>query len=139
LADIFTKEKRSKIMAGITGKETEPEILVRKFLFSKGLRFRKNVKKLPGKPDIVLSKYRTVIFVHGCFWHGHSNCKKATLPKSNNVFWKTKISNNKERDRKTGLELKKMKWRVIIIWQCKLRNQEISRKTLHKLFRSFQH
>lgn len=125
-------------MAGITGKETEPEILVRKFLFSKGLRYRKNVKKLPGKPDIVLSKYRTVIFVHGCFWHGHSDCKKAALPKTNNSFWKTKILNNTERDRSNYLKLKKLKWRVIVIWQCELRNQEIANKTLNRLFRSLQ-
>lgn len=138
MADIFTKEKRSKIMAGITGKETKPEVLVRKFLFSKGFRYRKNVNKLPGKPDIVLAKFRTVIFVHGCFWHGHHQCKKATLPKTNNAFWNTKITKNKERDEKNYLQLKEMNWRVIVIWQCELRNQEISRPTLDNLVRSLK-
>jgi DNA mismatch endonuclease, patch repair protein len=115
LADIFTKEKRSKIMSSITGKETEPEILVRKFLFSQGLRYRKNVDSLPGKPDIVLKKFKTAIFVHGCFWHGHAKCKKSALPKTNSTFWEKKICNNMERDKKNYLELRRLNWHVIVI------------------------
>jgi DNA mismatch endonuclease, patch repair protein len=133
LADIFSKEERSKIMAGISGKETKPEVLVRKFLFSKGFRYRKNVKTLPGKPDIVLPKFKTAIFIHGCFWHGHSRCKRAALPKTNNSFWKTKVKGNKERDKRNYLELKRMGWHVITIWQCELRNQQYSKSTLDSL------
>jgi DNA mismatch endonuclease, patch repair protein len=136
LADIFTKEERSKIMAGISGKETKPEILVRKFLFSKGFRYRKNVKDLPGKPDIVLPKFRTVIFVHGCFWHGHYQCKRASIPRSNNLFWDIKIKKNKERDKRNCLQLKRMGWHVITIWQCELKNQKIFTSTLDNLIRT---
>ena len=93
MSDIFSQTKRSDIMSKISSKDTKPEILVRKFLFSKGFRYRINVKTLPGKPDIVLPKYKTIIFVNGCFWHGH-NCKEGKLPSSNTDFWKEKISNN---------------------------------------------
>ena len=108
-------------MSKIGGKNTKPEILVRKFLFSKGFRYRINVKTLPGKPDIVLPKYKTVIFINGCFWHGH-NCKKGKLPSSNIDFWREKISNNKSRDDKNSDLLIKLGWKVIIIWQCEISN-----------------
>ncbi len=108
-------------MSKIGGKNTKPEILVRKFLFSKGFRYRINVKTLPGKPDIVLPKYKTVIFINGCFWHGH-NCKKGKLPSSNIDFWRKKISNNKSRDDKNSDLLIKLGWKVIIIWQCEISN-----------------
>ncbi|WP_370794036.1 very short patch repair endonuclease [Bacteroides stercorirosoris] len=121
MSDIFSLQKRSDIMSKIGGKNTKPEILVRKFLFSKGFRYRINVKTLPGKPDIVLPKYKTVIFVNGCFWHGH-NCKKGKLPSSNIDFWKEKISNNKSRDDKNSDLLIKLGWKVIIIWQCEISN-----------------
>jgi len=98
--DKFSPKKRSEIMSKITGKETKPEILVRKYLFAKGFRYRKNVKTLPGKPDIVLPKYKTVVFINGCFWHGHKNCKKANLPTTNFNFWKEKIDKNIIRDKK---------------------------------------
>lgn len=107
-------------MAKIRGEETQPEIVVRKFLFSQGFRFRKNVKTLPGKPDIVLPKYKTVIFIHGCFWHKHKNCKKAQLPETRKEFWKNKINGNVERDKKNIRELKKTGWQVIVLWQCRL-------------------
>lgn len=94
-------------MSKISGKDTKPEILVRKYLFSKGFRFRKNVKDLPGKPDILLSKYKTIIFINGCFWHGHENCKKSALPATNIAFWKGKISSNIIRDKKIYVELSK--------------------------------
>ena len=118
MSDIFSFQKRSDIMSKIGGKNTKPEILVRKFLFSKGFRYRINVKTLPGKPDIVLPKYKTVIFINGCFWHGH-NCKKGKLPSSNIDFWREKISNNKSR--------------VIIIWQCEISKINNRIKILNKL------
>lgn len=132
MSDIFSFQKRSDIMSKIGGKNTKPEILVRKFLFSKGFRYRINVKTLPGKPDIVLPKYKTVIFVNGCFWHGH-NCKKGKLPSSNIDFWKEKISNNKSRDDKNSDLLIKLGWKVIIIWQCEISKIDDRIKILNKL------
>ena len=119
-------------MSKIGGKNTKPEILVRKFLFSKGFRYRINVKTLPGKPDIVLPKYKTVIFVNGCFWHGH-NCKKGKLPSSNTDFWRGKVSNNKLRDDKNSDLLIKLGWKVIIIWQCEISKIDNRIKILNKL------
>ena len=115
MSDIFSQTKRSDIMSKISSKDTKPEILVRKFLFSKGFRYRINVKTLPGKPDIVLPKYKTIIFVNGCFWHGH-NCKKGKLPSSNTDFWKEKISNNKSRDAKNSDLLVKLGLTLVIIY-----------------------
>lgn len=132
MSDIFSSQKQSDIMSKISGKNTKPEILVRKFLFSKGFRYRINVKTLPGKPDIVLPKYKTVIFINGCFWHGH-NCKKGKLPSSNIDFWKEKISNNKSRDDKNSDLLVKLGWKVIIIWQCEVSKIDNRIKILNKL------
>ncbi|NDV80138.1 MULTISPECIES: very short patch repair endonuclease [unclassified Dysgonomonas] len=132
MSDIYSKSKRSDIMSKISGKETKPEILVRKFLFSKGFRFRKNVKILPGKPDIVLPKYKTVIFVHGCFWHGHS-CQRGTLPETNHDFWQEKIGRNIERDIQNIAELKRNCWNVIIVWQCEIGNKTNKDIRLNKL------
>lgn len=126
MSDIYSKSKRSDIMSKISGKETKPEILVRKYLFSEGFRFRKNVKGLPGKPDIVLPKYKVIIFIHGCFWHGHS-CKRGNLPSSNIQFWENKISQNLSRDKNVTQKLKELGWKVIIIWQCEIQNN-LSRK-----------
>lgn len=111
-------------MSKVSGKETKPEILIRKFLFSKGFRFRKNDKKLPGKPDIVLPKYKTVIFVHGCFWHQHKGCRKAARPTSNTEFWNVKLDKNVERDKNNTLQLNKDGWKIITIWECDLKNNE---------------
>ena len=119
-------------MSHISGKETKPEILVRKFLFANGFRFRKNVKDLPGKPDIVLPKYKTVIFIHGCFWHGHT-CKRGALPTTNAEFWETKIGGNVERDRRNVSELEKQDWKVIVIWQCEIKNIKQQQERLSKL------
>lgn len=132
MADIFPKSKRSKIMSKVRATETKPEIIVRKLLFSKGFRFRKNLKSLPGKPDIVLPKLKTVIFIHGCFWHGHKNCKAATLPKTQKKYWNTKISSNIKRDKRYIRELKKLRWKVIIIWECRI----ISKAKREKQFNS---
>lgn len=122
MSDIYSKSKRSDIMSKISGKETTPEILVRKFLFYKGFRFRKNVNYLPGKPDIVLSKYKTIIFIHGCFWHGHF-CKRGMLPETNYEFWHEKIKKNIERDARNVSELKERGWNVIIVWECEIKNK----------------
>lgn len=133
MADKFSTSKRSEIMSKISGKETKPEIMVRKFLFSQGFRFRKNDKRYPGKPDIVLPKYKTAVFVHGCFWHGHDNCKKATLPANNHEFWKNKINKTKERDERNKAELEKLGWKVIVVWQCEIKNKELAKHRLEKL------
>ena len=132
MTDIFSKQKRSEIMSKISGKETKPEILVRKYLFANGFRYRKNVKYLPGKPDIVLPKYKTIIFVHGCFWHGH-NCNAGKLPETRKDFWKEKIKGNVERDKRNKFELEELGWKVLTIWQCELKNSKIKIKTLEKL------
>lgn len=121
MADIKTKESRSYNMSRISGKDTKPEELVRKYLFSKGFRYRKNVRKLPGTPDLVLPKYRTVIFVNGCFWHGHEGCKYFVWPKSNAEFWRQKIETNISRDRRKEAQLRNMGWKVMIVWECELR------------------
>lgn len=120
MPDKFSKAKRSDIMSKISGKETKPEIMVRKYLFAHGFRYRKNVANLPGKPDILLPKYKTVIFVNGCFWHGHKNCKNAELPTTNTEFWRTKISATIERDKRQKLELQKIGYKVLTVWQCEL-------------------
>lgn len=119
-------------MASISGKETEPEKMVRSFLFKQGFRFRKNLKTLVGKPDIVLPKYKTLIFIHGCFWHGH-NCKRAALPKSNIDFWRKKIESNTVRDKRVIKELKKAGWKIITIWDCELKNKSKVDKTLNRI------
>lgn len=120
MADIKTKESRSYNMSRIAGKDTKPEELVRKYLFSKGFRYRKNVRKLPGTPDLVLPKYRAVIFVNGCFWHGHEGCKYFVWPKSNAEFWRQKIETNISRDRRKEAQLRDMGWNVMIVWECEL-------------------
>lgn len=121
MADIKTKESRSYNMSRIAGKDTKPEELVRKYLFSRGFRYRKNVRKLPGSPDLVLPKYRTVVFVNGCFWHGHEGCKYFVWPKSNVEFWKKKIEANISRDQRKEAQLRNMGWNVLIVWECELR------------------
>lgn len=108
-------------MSHIRSKNTKPEILVRRFLFAHGFRFRLHRKDLPGKPDIVLPKYKTVIFINGCFWHGHEGCKYASIPETNSDFWQSKISGNIERDKSTYSKLYSLGWRVIEIWQCQLK------------------
>ncbi len=118
--DRLSAEKRSWNMSQIKGKDTAIEVRVRKYLFSKGFRFRKNDKRLPGKPDVVLPKYRTVIFVHGCFWHRHPSCKNATTPKSNTDFWLRKFEKNVDNDKKNYDSLKQMGWNVVVVWECEL-------------------
>jgi DNA mismatch endonuclease (patch repair protein) len=120
MADVHNKETRSYNMKCIRSKDTKPELIVRKFLFAKGYRFRLHSKSLPGKPDIVLPKYRIAIFVHGCFWHGHEGCRYFIVPKTRTKWWFEKINRNIEKDKTNTSLLRKMNWRVIIIWGCKL-------------------
>ena len=124
MGDVVTPEQRHKCMARIRSKNTKPEIMVRKYLFARGFRYRKNVRRLPGTPDIVLRKYRTVIFVNGCFWHGHEGCRYSHLPKSNVEFWRNKIERNKKRDLRERVELRRMGWHVIQVWECQLKPKE---------------
>lgn len=116
--DVHSEKIRSYNMSRIKGKNTKPEETVRKFLFSKGIRYRKNVKNLPGKLDIVLKKYKTVVFVKGCFWHGHEKCRYFVMPKSNTEFWNEKILRNINRDNKTYETLMNSGWNVITVWEC---------------------
>lgn len=137
MGDIYSKLKRSEIMSKISGTETKPEILIRKYLFSKGFRFRKNDKRLPGRPDVVLPKYKTVIFIHGCFWHGH-HCKAGKLPETNKEFWENKINSNMERDKKNQHKLEKLGWKIITVWQCKLKNKKVLTKKLKEIEQKIQ-
>ena len=123
MADNHSKEVRSMNMSHIRSTNSKPEEIVRKYLFSKGFRYRKNVKKLPGCPDIVLSKYKTIIFVNGCFWHKH-DCPRFVWPSSNQEYWFPKIQRNVEKDKLNAAELQKMGWRVITIWECELKKKK---------------
>ncbi len=136
MADVMTPEQRSRCMAAVKGKDTKPEMIVRKYLFSRGMRFRVQVRKLPGNPDIVLPKYKTVILVNGCFWHGHEDCKYFRLPKSNVEFWKEKIGRNIERDRESMQALLDLGWKIIRVWECELRNKANREDTLNKIYKS---
>lgn len=133
MADVFSKEKRSWIMGRVKGANTTPEIVVRRWLHAHGYRFRLHRKDLPGKPDIVLPKHRAVIFVHGCFWHGHQGCKRAALPTSNRKYWEAKIGRNMERDRARARELRKLGWRVATVWECKTRDEGALRRQLQRV------
>ena len=133
MADTVSKEKRSEIMSHVTGKETKPEIMVRKYLFARGLRYRKNVKQLPGTPDIVFPKYKTAVFVNGCFWHGHKGCKYSHLPSTNIEYWEKKLADNLERDERKTRELEKLGYRILIVWQCQLK-PNIKIETLETLY-----
>lgn len=123
-------------MAAIKGKDTKPEIIVRRYLFSRGLRYRANNRKLPGSPDIVLKKYKTVVFIDGCFWHGHEDCKYFRLPKSNVDFWRHKIAINIARDYANNVDLKLAGWRVIRVWECEIRTKAKREETLQQLYAS---
>lgn len=121
MPDRITKEQRSKNMSHIKGKDMSIELKVRKYLYHHGFRYKKNVKELPGTPDIVIDKYRTVIFINGCFWHHHYNCKLAVLPKTRIEYWYRKINKNIENDIKHYDELKRMDYKVIIVWECEIK------------------
>lgn len=127
--DNKTKAERSLNMSRIRAKDTKPELTIRRLLFADGFRYRIHVKTLPGTPDLVLPKYRAVIFVHGCFWHGHDGCKYAKLPETHGEFWRDKISKNKERDQRVRQELLSGGWRVLTIWTCSIKNQAKVKET----------
>ena len=136
--DNKSKEERHKNMAAVRSKGTKPEITVRVFLFAHGFRYRLNSAKLPGHPDIVLKKYKTCIFVNGCFWHGHENCKYASMPKTNTEFWKKKIERNRQRDVEEQQQLAKMGWHCIVIWECELKPKK-KEQTLASLLFTLNH
>jgi len=125
MADVHSKETRSYNMSRIRSKDTKPEMLVRKFLHKNGFRYRLHLKNLPGKPDIVLPKYKTVIFIHGCFWHGHEGCKYYVVPKTRTEWWLHKIGTNISNDTKAEAALKNAGWKIIKIWECQLKKSEV--------------
>lgn len=126
MADNISKKERSRVMSLVKQKDTKPEVQVRSFLHRSGLRFRLHDKKLPGKPDLVFPKYKSVLFVHGCFWHGHTDtgCRLSRIPKSNIPFWEKKIEENRKRDVRNTNLLREMSWNVLTIWECQLKSRE---------------
>lgn len=140
MADNHTPQQRSFNMARIKSKDTKPEEIVRKYLFSKGFRYRKNVKGLAGKPDIVLRKYNTCIFVNGCFWHKHEGCRYFVWPKSNIDYWEKKIKNNAARDQRNYELLNRDGWNVVVIWECDLKDrfQEVMDELINKMLQTEQ-
>ena len=120
-SDIYSEKKRSEVMSKVKSKNTKPELQVRSWLHKRGFRFRLHRKDLPGIPDIILPKYKTAIFVHGCFWHQHPGCKKATIPRPNHKFWKQKLERNVERDNEHGDQLKRQGWKVLTVWECEVK------------------
>ena len=126
MIDVVDRATRSRMMSGIRSKNTKPELIVRSFLHRAGLRFRLHAK-LPGKPDLVLPKHRTVVFVHGCFWHRHTGCRFSTTPANNSEFWQEKFADNVRRDARVRQQLQELGWRVLIIWSCQLEEHELSK------------
>lgn len=124
MTDVFTTEKRSWIMSRIKGRDSKPEILVRSIVFRMGYRFRLHRRDLPGTPDIVLPRHGKVIFVHGCFWHGHNRCRKSKRPTTNETFWNKKLDNNVKRDKRYRRELRRIGWKVLVIWECETREPD---------------
>lgn len=137
MADVHSAEVRSYNMSRIRSKNTKPEVLLRKVLFANGFRFRLHDKKLPGKPDIVLKKYRTVIFVHGCFWHGHKGCKYFVVPKTRTEWWLNKIAGNQKNDERKKADLKAAEWNVIEVYECDLKKDKLE-KTAKKLIKNIK-
>lgn len=137
MADVHDKLTRSFNMSRIKGKDTKPEIVVRKYIFSKGFRYKLHDKRLPGKPDIVLPKLKVVVFIHGCFWHGHSNCRYFVLPKTRTGWWSKKIEHNKQLDNENLSKLEDAGWKVFTIFECKLKNN-LREKTLEGLLKQLK-
>ena len=137
MADVHSKETRSYNMSRIKGKDTKPEMLVRKYLFSKGLRYKLHDKTLPGKPDMVFPKYKTVLFIHGCFWHGHEGCKYYVVPKTKTEWWINKINGNIKKDTDSIARLQQLGWKVVIVWECELKPGKVN-GTLQNLMKTFK-
>lgn len=137
MVDVHSKEIRSYNMSRIKGKNTKPEVLVRKFLFANGIRYKLHDKKLPGRPDMVFPKYKKVIFVHGCFWHGHEDCKYFVVPKTRTEWWLNKINGNKKRDAENISALKNHGWEVMTIWGCELKPKKREEK-LQSILKEFE-
>jgi DNA mismatch endonuclease (patch repair protein) len=133
MADKVSAEERSRIMAQIKSKDTKPETIVRKYLFSRGLRFRKNDKRYPGHPDIVLAKYKAIVFVNGCFWHAHENCKKFRMPRSRQEYWEPKLAKNRANDAMNAEILRRDGWKVIHVWECEL-EKPVQQERLERLY-----
>ena len=135
MVDVFTKEKRREIMASVKSRDTKPEKIVRSLVHRMGFRFSLHRKDLPGKPDIVLPRHGKVIFVHGCYWHGHANCRKATIPASNTTFWTEKIAKNRTRDAKVKRQLRRTGWQVLVVWGCEIVRVEKLLRKLNKFLK----
>lgn len=127
MADVFSKEKRKEFMSNLKEEGTKIELVVRKWLYSLGYRYRLNDKRLPGTPDIIIPKYKTAIFINGCFWHAHKNCKYFTMPKTRVDFWRKKLSQNTDRDEKKIEEIQKLGWKAIVIWECEIKDNKSDR------------
>lgn len=125
MADIFDRQTRSRVMAAIRGRDTKPEMIVRRFLHARGMRFRLHRRDLPGRPDLVFPKYRVAVFVHGCFWHQHAACRYAVMPKSNRPFWVKKLRGNQQRDLRNAAKLRRAGWRVLTVWECRVHQQAL--------------
>ena len=136
MTDVFSEEKRSYVMSRVSSKDTKPEKIVRSFLHRAGFRFRLHARDLPGKPDVVLPKHKTAIFVHGCFWHRHPGCKRATTPKTRRAFWMEKFKKNVRRDNLNQKKLKELGWEVIVVWACKLEKIKSREEALQNLVRT---
>lgn len=136
MTDTRTKEKRSEIMSKVHSKDTAPELLVRRLIFGMGYRYRLHVARLPGKPDIVMIGRRKIIDVRGCFWHGHESCKYGSLPKSRQEFWAAKITRNRQRDRDNLRSLEDSGWKVLVVWQCELKNVGLLKARLYEFIES---
>jgi DNA mismatch endonuclease (patch repair protein) len=132
MADVFSSDDRSRIMASIRGRDTAPELLIRKIVHRLGFRFRLHRRDLPGTPDIVFPRLHKIIFVHGCFWHMHRGCRRAGLPRTNRTFWKSKISRNANRDRVDQQRLRKLGWDVLVVWQCDTKETTTLERRLRK-------
>ncbi len=133
MADRFSERQRSYVMSRVSSKNTKPEIFIRRSLHRLGYRFRIHVPDLTGRPDVVLPKFRSLIFVNGCFWHRHRGCSKATTPRTNQSFWMDKFERNKRRDRRNYEILRKAGWKVLLVWECELKNEERRQKTMSRL------
>lgn len=138
MTDTLSKEKRSQMMAAVHSKNTSTELLVRRYLWSHGIRYRLHLSNLPGKPDIVIPRFKIAIFVHGCFWHGHENCSLGRLPKSNVEYWRNKIENNKLRDRHVIEQLEADGWHCSIVWHCQLRTKKVASTVLPHILQDIQ-